>query len=121
LIVPEWVDLRHPECCAFSDGYKPAFGEGFWNSAIFCLSGQHYPKNDVLWRTKQKQLRRVLFSHFTNSETKDIRRTPAIRFFLKDLKPAARYFAGSQDGQFYLDEDEHSGQSSLRFVWKRPK
>jgi hypothetical protein len=38
---------------------------------------------------------------------------------LKELKPSARYYAGSRDGQFYLDEDEHSGQSSLRFVWKR--
>ena len=38
---------------------------------------------------------------------------------LKELKPSARYYAGSRDGQFYLDEDEHSGQSNLRFVWKR--
>ena len=38
---------------------------------------------------------------------------------LKDLKPQTKTYAGSRDGQFYLDEDEHSGQSSLRFVWKR--
>jgi hypothetical protein len=38
---------------------------------------------------------------------------------LKELKLPAKYYAGSRDGQFFLDEDEQSGQSSLRFIWKR--
>jgi hypothetical protein len=38
---------------------------------------------------------------------------------LKELKPPARYYAGPRAGQFYLDEDDHSGLSTLRFVWKR--
>jgi hypothetical protein len=39
---------------------------------------------------------------------------------LKDLKPQAKHYAGSRDGQFYVEENEASGQSLLRFVWKRP-
>lgn len=43
----------------------------------------------------------------------------ADKTLLKELKPHARAYAGSREGQFYIDEDEHSGQSNLRFVWKR--
>lgn len=38
---------------------------------------------------------------------------------LKDLKPEARAYAGSNAGQFYVEEDDRSGQTNLKFVWKR--
>lgn len=40
---------------------------------------------------------------------------------LKDLKPVANQYVGSRAGQFYVEENEASGQSLLCFVWKRPR
>jgi len=48
----------------------------------------------------------------------DVRVDSADETLLKDLKPAARDYVG-MDGQFYLDENTQSGESSLRFVYRR--
>jgi|GEM_PF-5513170 len=40
---------------------------------------------------------------------------------LKELKPVAKQYAGPMAGQFYIDEDGRSGESNLRFVWKRQR